>query len=401
MANDDVKVKFGGDFTDVATGAQAATKQAGAALSSWYGEFSKSMSSSILGSLALSSIFGKFTSGISEALHYFRELDLTMRRIGGSGAEFQQLAGIGKQVGVSMEGVGRSLNFFNKYVGQAAQGSKAHAESLMKMGYTQDQIKKGEISAIEIISKLGDEYDQTGNDTIVAAKAMEYFGRQGSQLIPIIKMGREEIQNLTKDMKVYSEETIRRLSETEHRMEKFKKTLEKVFYKAPLVALGSAQEYLETKAVYQGALGNAQQMGGAPERQALNAYNFIKSEAGENVVMLRDFLKMTINSLGRANLDPDFVRTVQALQANLSKEIDRIEKAPKKEAAVEQPVGTAALTASSLQAIGGGDIASIYAGVSVQEAQLAAQEQTAANTGVLASKVKEGVTPTPAANVAK
>jgi len=378
---------------------------AGGALSSWYGEFNKSMTSSILGSMALSSIFGKFTAGVSEALHYFRELDLTMRRIGGSGAEFQQLAGVGKQVGVSMEGVGRSLNFFNKYVGQAAQGSKTHTDALMKMGYTQDQIKRGEVSAIEVIAKMADEYDKTGNDTIVAAKAMEMFGRQGSQLIPIIKMGSEELKNMTKEMTVYSEETIRRLSETEHKMEKFKKTLEKVFYRAPLIGLSNLSGGIEMEQLVDKSVENAIEGGGTTKQSARSAYNYIKSEVGENTVALRDAMvearKQYESTKGKLFASTERKETARELVDILNREIERIEKAPKKETAVEQAAGAAALTASTLQNIGGGDISSIYSGVSVQEAQLAAQEQTAANTGVLASQAKEGPKPQQPVNVAK
>jgi hypothetical protein len=42
-----------------------------------------------------------------------------------------------------------------------------------------------------------------------------------------------------------------------------------------------------------------------------------------------------------------------------------------------------------MQAIGGGDINSIYAGLSVQQAQLNAQVTTANNTTVLANKANE------------
>ncbi|WP_353209870.1 hypothetical protein, partial [Sphingorhabdus sp.] len=63
--------------------------------------------------------------------------------------------------------------------------------------------------------------------------------------------------------------------------------------------------------------------------------------------------------------------------------------------------GVAALAVSSLQAIGGGDINSIFSGISIQEAQLNAQQQTATNTGIIASQITPGVKTTPPANVAK
>jgi len=401
--SDDVKVKFGGDFSDVATGAQAATKMAGGALSSWYGDFSKSMTSSIVGSMALTSIFGKFTQGISDALHYFRELDLTMRRIGGSGAEFQQLAGVGKQIGVSMEGVGRSLNFFNKYVGQAAQGSKSHTEALIKMGFTQDQIKKGEISAIEVISQMADQYDKTGNDTIVAAQAMEMFGRQGSQLIPIIKMGSEELRNMTKEMKVYSEETIRRLSEAEHKIEKFKKTLEKMFYREPLIFGANLQSGIEMEQLVDKSVSNAIEGGGTTKQSARSAYNYIKSEVGDNPVALRDAMREAKDQYesikGQLFASSERKDVARQLVQILSDKIKEIETAPKKEIAVEQGgnYGNAALFASSLQSIGGGDITSVMSGLGANEVA----DNTKRTADGVQKLVEKNVDQTPVSDVAK
>ena len=63
--------------------------------------------------------------------------------------------------------------------------------------------------------------------------------------------------------------------------------------------------------------------------------------------------------------------------------------------------GSVALASSSLQAIGGGDIASIYTGASIQQAQLDAANQTAVNTGILAAGAKEPQKQSKPANIAK
>jgi uncharacterized protein YukE len=359
---DDVKVKFSGDFTDVPKGAQAAVGNAGSAMSSWFKELGTSMSASIISSLALSSIFGKFKDNISHALQYFRELDLTIRKVGGSGADFQKLAGIGKTLGVSMETVGRSVNFLNKYLGQAAAGSKSHQQTLSNYGFTLEEIQSGTISAIEVISRLGDEYDRTGNDTVVAAKAMEMFGRSGSLLIPIIKAGRDQIKEMTKDMKVYSEETIRAASETQKNIEKMERSWGKLG-KSMVEAYSNYFISQQAKSMTGESINAAREGGGTAEQQATSAKELIVQGAeGSRTTILASLnylkaIKDDFKSMGGQEMK---YLTIAKLEKVLA-EMDKIQ--PKKPVVQEQAAaGTVALAVSSLQAIGGGDISSIFSG---------------------------------------
>lgn len=371
---DDVKVKFSGDFSEVPKGAQAAVSKAGSAMSSWFREYGKSIESSILGGLAASAVFGALKDNVSHALEYFRELDLTIRRVGGSSADFQKLAGVGKQVGVSMEMVGRSVNFLNKYLGQAAQGSKSHQQSLSDLGFTTDEIANGTISAIEVISRLGDEYDRTGNDTIVAAKAMEMFGRSGASLIPIIKLGREELKEMTKDMKVYSEETIRSASETQKNVEKMQRSWAGL---GKTIVEGYSGYFIsqQAKAVTNQSLNQAQEGGGTAKQQAISASNLIIQGAEGSRTAIAESLKYLNSIKDDFGYDKFYVEVKSLTASRLEKALAEMDKIKPKNPVVEQQdsVGPAALSASSLQAIGGGDITSVLAGTSPMD-------QTAENT---------------------
>lgn len=388
--SDDVKVKFGGDFSDVSKGAKEAVSNAGSAMGSWFKDFGKSVEGSIISSFAATAVFGKIKDNIADALHYFRELDLTIRRVGGSSADFQKLAGAGKQVGVSMETVGRSVNFLNKYLGQAAQGSKSHQQSLMQMGFTMDEIIGGNVSAIEVISRLGDEYDRTGNDAVVAAKAMELFGRSGSSLIPIIKLGREELKEMTKDMKVYSEETIRTASETQKNVEKMERAWSKFgrsmveSYSEYFVASQARSE--AASAFEQGIAG-----GGTEQQKATSTVQSIKSSVGDSQVAMRAAIETMIKMADESH--GEYSRVAQLTIAPLQAALDEMSKAKPKKAVSEEMLQTSsapALAVSSLQAIGGGDVASIFAGT-YQDTMLAQTTRIADAT----TKTAENTVPTP------
>ena len=386
---DDVKVKFSGDFSDVPKGAERAVSTAGTAMKGWFNEFAQSTATGIIASLSLSSIFGKFKDNISDALHYFRELDLTIRRVGGSSADFQKLAGAGKQLGVSMEAVGRSVNFFNKYVGQAAQGSKSHQQSLIALGFTTKEIEDGTISAIEVISRLGDEYDRTGNDTTVAAKAMELFGRQGSTLIPIIKAGREELDEMTKGMKIYSQETIRAASETQKNVEKMQKEWGKL---GKSIVEGYSDFFFTQRGQFAalGSIYDAAESGGTKEQQAASAAAEISTQTENNMTSMRAALAWIRSHQEDFFEDKELFRKTGD---ELQKRIDELEKPKEKKTSASEEVpaaGSPVLAASSLQAIGGGDISSIFSGT-YQDTMLAQTTRIADAT----TKTAENTVPTP------
>jgi len=399
---DDVKVKFGGDFTDVAKGASDAVNRAGSSLTSWFGDFQKSISASILSSLALANIFSNFVKGAAETLQYFREMDLALKRFGGSGdAQFQQLAKYGKEVGVSMETVARTTNYFNKVRSEAAKGNQTYISILKQFGFTQKEINSGNISSIEVLGRLADAYDKTGYEGLVGERAMNLFGIRGKELSAIFKNGRESLEAFTKSMGTMSRESIIRLSETQAKIEQFQRVLKETFQEKPLKNL--AEGYSSTQAsnlvgnAYRNAFkfnwnpfsfGESSQTstGGTISQQAISDAGMIASGLENFVPGIRDAInniKERASYSGRSERDKEyFGKLVTALEA----QIKQLEAAPKeKKAGLEIPLVKELLTSSSLQAIGGGDISSVLSGT-IQASMLTAMQETAANTGKLAAE---------------
>ena len=384
---DDVKVKFGGDFTDVAKGASSAAQKAGTALGDWFGEFRKSMATQIAAGLALTALVGKFVQTAAESLQYFREMDLTMRRLGTSGAEFQKLSKYGKEVGVSMENVARSLNFFNLYSKKAAEGNETHARSLRLLGFTQKDISGKNVDMTEALMKLADMYDATGNETIIAAKAMEIFGMRGKDMIPIIKSGREQIREMTKDMAVLSASAIKELSATQLRIEKAKRQLEKTFVTDPLSWLGNWYATREGVALTQEANEQRKAGGGTVAQQARSQAASIASNAPDMGALKAALEAAKANAKFRPfEEDREFNRQ---LAANLERIIKRKEETPDKAPVITPLLPASALTASSLQEIGGGDISSVLSGTYSND-MLDAARRTAENTAAIAAKDPTG-----------
>lgn len=399
---DDVKVKFGGDFTDVAKGASEATAKAGSALNSWFNDFSKSTSASILSSLALSNIFSNFVKGASEALQYFREMDLALKRFGGNGdAQFQQIAKYGKEVGVSMETVARTTNYYNKVRAEAAKGNQTYISILKQFGFTQKEISSGNISAVEVLGRLADAYDKTGYESLVGERAMQLFGVRGKELSGIFKNGRESLEAFTKSMATMSRESITKLSDAQAKIEKFQQVAKEIGYEKPLS--GMAEHYSKTV---------AEQAVGQAYRNAFdynwNPFSFgessktkgggtIAQQAGSDAAMivsqLEGFIpgiRDAINAAKSSASYPDRSERDKTYYAELIKSLEarvkQMEAAPAaKKAGLEIPLVKELLTSSSLQALGGGDISSVLSGT-IQASMLTAMQETAANTGKLAAE---------------
>lgn len=412
--SDDVKVKFGGDFTDVAKGASEATSKAGASLTSWFNDFRKSTEASILSSLALSNIFSNFVKGASEAMQYFREMDLALKRFGGSGdAQFQQLARYGKEVGVSMETVARTTNYFNKVRSEAAKGNQTYVSILKQFGFTQKEINSGNISAIEVLGRLADAYDKTGYEGLVGERAMNLFGIRGKELTAIFKNGRESLEAFTKSMGTMSRESISKLSETQAAVERFQRSLKETFAEGlGKVSLGRQNREIEAYLgamqqqafgrTWYGGYGEKPRGGGTLQQQAKSDAAEMSGLLENNVDLMKQALKRARSNVPISGDEKQFERLKDyrfALADALEAKIKNMEANQEKKPGLEIPLVKELLTSSSLQALGGGDISSVLSGT-IQASMLTAMQETATNTGKLAAEA-DAKTGTTAPNVAK
>lgn len=402
--SDDVKVKFGGDFTDVSKGASEAVNKAGGALSSWFSDFNKSTVASITSALALSAVFGKFTEQMSNTLKTAKGVDEAFKRFGTgkSSQEFQLIARYGAEVGVSMEAVGRTMNYFAKVNDAAAKGSESHRSVLKALKFTEDEVANGRVSAIEVLRRMSDEYDRTGNEALSAQRAVQLFGLQGEQLAAIYKNGKINIDEFTKSVQLMSDKTIENLARIERRKESFKRTMEGIFG-GLLEQIGKEASENLGGAVALETMGQVGETGGTAEQEGKSIGGQIYSELkGDS-----DALRAAIEMLSDYEEDDWFADEdkVKAAQEAI-KTIKLLEEKDKK--AAEEKPGVAGppllqaarvMAVSSLQEIGGGDVSSVLSGT-YQTSMLDAANKTAENTTKLAADAGKAPAPRPN-NVAK
>jgi hypothetical protein len=396
---DDVKVKFSGDFSDVSKGADSAVKGAGSKLSSWFSEIGSTAAASIGGIFAAGAVFDKLMDKFNEAGEYFKELIHAMHITGASAVELQKLGKVGKMVGVSFEVMGKSLGFFSKYMGNASKDATTHGKVLRELGFGNEKIASGTITATEVLEALAEQLEETGNAYLAAANASAIFGKSGRELMPIIQLGKQQIKETTESTKAYTEAEIQEADAAERAGNKrssrtgasFKNIWMGIMNtkkQAQLQAADAEEEVLKEHMGKQKALGWE---GPDVEKNVRNSLEFRRdlskrlSGKGLGMEWQEAWVKRFQEKPLTEGVAPPvgFAQTLEVLK----------EEAKNKKQKDTGPSSNMVMAASTLQQIGGGDIASIFSGT-YQEDMLDATKKTADSV----TQLKDAVTaPGPAA----
>ena len=403
---DDVKVKFGGDFTDIQKGASDASKKAGTALSGWVSDFKNSIASSLANAFSGANIFGTLISKAREQLREMAELDVLSKSLGVSSTELQQFGEMGKMAGASMDQMGRAVQNANRLIAQAAVGNKGSQAELKRLGFTQQEVTSGQIKALDIVYKLGEYYKQTGKETVVAAHATAVFGDAGDQMVNILRQGNEAIRERIRLMQIYSEEAVRRGRRVNDTLERG----EKIFYRETVGAsFSTIGQIAQTEQMRDIALKAAEEVGlnGAspselkPEKFKEFTDAILKNAASQGITAqdVADFYKdRSEKGIGEANrLTSGRIASYAGLAALEEENLKKKQLGESRYLSSATPV----LAASSLQAIGGGDIASVQTGMYEMASLDAARTTAEATTRTAAALEAKNSTPAPVQNKAK
>lgn len=417
---DDVKVKFGGDFTDVPKGADSAGKIAGTAIAASFKEYTKSLTSSLTSFFSVSNLMGTFASNFSAALDKFREIDQLSRQLGVSRVELQKFSKLGVEVGISMETMARSIGFANKTIGAAQMSAGAQRQSLIDLGFTLEQITGGHIKATDVMFKLAEAYDKNKNSNNLAKQTTEVFGRAGQELTRILKSGNVELQERIRLMQVYSEQAVRGGAATARFLEKGQKrfayhfggkqaehagflamedvmtnvereTNKEMGMTKPLeVDVQKLREQGKFTEYYQKLLKNAAKAGLKPEdvlgiyeQRVSEGYSPLYMSSTQSIANKADiagFLRATVEEEERAKNKKTLSDTGDLVDLGAG--------------GAKEPL---ALLSSSLQAIGGGDISSVMSGLGANEVA----DNTKRTADGVQKLVEKNVDQTPVSDVAK
>lgn len=154
--------------------------------------------------------------GIKSAVKYAEELDKMSKITGLAVEEFARLAYAAEQEHASLEGLQKTLIILTTRIGEAASGAEQYAEIFNNLGISIKNADGTTKSAYQVFLDLSDVMSKGTVSTEMLSAALEILGvRSGSDLIPLLKGGREEIERLGDEAeragKVISGETVKAL----------------------------------------------------------------------------------------------------------------------------------------------------------------------------------------------
>jgi hypothetical protein len=195
--SDDVKVKFGGDFSEVPKGAEQAAKVAGTAMKDWFKDVGKSIVAPIAGFFAADALLGQvkdFVMGMRDQLKIIGDMKDAIRKSGVDSDEFQRLAIVAQQAGVSIEALGKALNKANLFIAQARAGSESHREVLKAIFNTTEDLNYATLKASDVYYRLNDAMQDTSQEAEVLNGLTKVFGKTGIELVPMMEKTSSELK---------------------------------------------------------------------------------------------------------------------------------------------------------------------------------------------------------------
>jgi hypothetical protein len=375
---DDVKVKFGGDFSGVSKGANDAAAQAGSALAKSMTDKISAIGASIAGLFAIGAIASKVFEGFKAGIAYMHDLNLAITRTGQSSGEFQKLAYAGKEAGVSMDIVGRGLTEANKALERAKKDQQSR-NLFASLGMDAGKLEAGTYTATEALLVLADQWDKFGNVQKTRAGAVALFGKYGEGMVPLIQQGRSAIEEQTASVREQTRAEILGAAAIEKKvaaLERYTKQMERLAAASTGVAkvgIDYASEFDALK----------QMKRRTPEKYAEQYGDQTPAQVAAQKMSAEYKSKFGINPEEMAIIMNQALKNTAGVEAEAKAEFDRLSKKYVEERAArptrppEELAG--ALSASSLQAIGAGDIASVQTGT-YNTQMLDTTREIAANT---------------------
>lgn len=130
---------------------------------------------------------------VDETVELAKATRQLQRATGLSAEEASRLAAVLKVRGIGTDKLGRSFVTLARQIEAAKTGSGAAADNFRKLGVSQRDIQRGNVS--RILAASADGFQKLGDGTSKAAIAQQLFGRSSRDLIPLLEGGGKALRD--------------------------------------------------------------------------------------------------------------------------------------------------------------------------------------------------------------
>lgn len=132
-------------------------------------------------------LFDRAISATTDHMARLANVSRESKKAGISAEDYQRLGRMADISGVSVETLGKALEELRELQAQATQGNEKAIESLMKLGYSQQQAAKGGGSLQDVLMRVSARYRSASTDAERFAVALEFLGKkQGANAAPML-----------------------------------------------------------------------------------------------------------------------------------------------------------------------------------------------------------------------
>lgn len=165
-------------------------------------------------------------SFLKDSIDYAAKVKMASIRSGQSVENIQRLTNAAVTQGISFDEVTSVLTEGNRRLGQGLVAGGSIQLGLSRLGVSMEQIRNKSVSTSEVLMKMADLYKQTGDDVQMANLGVSIFGNSFTSLIPMLKQGRDAISALGNEAGIMSKGDIESAARAKAQIERTQKTLQ-------------------------------------------------------------------------------------------------------------------------------------------------------------------------------
>lgn len=160
---------------------------------------------------------------LEDSIDYAVKVKQASLRTGVSVEGIQRFTNAAKQQGLEFEEAAGILVEGNKKLGESMIRGGGVQMGLNRLGVSIEQIKNKSVNVTEVMMKLADMYQQTGDQVRMAQLGTQIFGDSFTRMIPLLKQGREAISAIGDSSLIMSKREIESAAENKRTIEVAKK----------------------------------------------------------------------------------------------------------------------------------------------------------------------------------
>lgn len=176
--------------------------------------FASSMAGMLAGGLAIGSVIAGFKSAIAEGA----KLQDLSDRFNLPASEIGKFAAAGKEMGVSVEDVAKSMAKLSVNQTKALNGNEGLQQAFAQVGITMDDLNRS--SPTDLLNKVADAFKSGAISGDEMAVAMELLGKGGISMVGMLRQGSDGIAKMAESMGYFDDETVASLDEADDAISK-------------------------------------------------------------------------------------------------------------------------------------------------------------------------------------